>query len=99
MSFSFGFSGDDIEEDPNDVNTQNQQEHVQEDTTPSPAPIPARTHDLDELVGTRVKFLTVILLDPILSMTWQNYHARLRTPLLRHTAACVFARQNFLLPA
>jgi protein-histidine N-methyltransferase len=50
MSFSFGFSGDDIEEDPNDVNTQNQQEHVQEDATPSPVPIPARTHDLDELV-------------------------------------------------
>jgi protein-histidine N-methyltransferase len=50
MSFSFGFSGDDIEEDPNDVVEQNQQEPVQED---GPPPIPARTHELDEMVGLR----------------------------------------------
>ena len=49
MAFSFGFSGDDIEEDPNDVVPQ-----TQETSTPGkddPPPIAARTHDLDELVG------------------------------------------------
>ena len=50
MSFSFGFSGDDIEEDPNDVVPQ-----AQEQNTPGadvPPPIEARAHDLDELVST-----------------------------------------------
>lgn len=48
MAFSFGFSGDDIEEDPNDVVPQ-----TQEQNTPGsdvPPPIEARTHDLDEMV-------------------------------------------------
>jgi protein-histidine N-methyltransferase len=51
MSFAFGFSGDDIEEDPNDITPQHQQEHTQP-TDNAPPPIPARTHDLDELVST-----------------------------------------------
>jgi hypothetical protein len=48
MAFSFGFSGDDIEEDPNDVLPQ-----IQEPSAPGadvPPPIEARAHDLDELV-------------------------------------------------
>jgi protein-histidine N-methyltransferase len=50
MAFNFGFSGDDIEEDPNDVQ---EQDHPQPVTsTDVPPPIAARTHDLDELVGT-----------------------------------------------
>jgi protein-histidine N-methyltransferase len=52
MSFSFGFSGDDIEEDPNDVVQPNQQEQDQAMDVDGPAPIPARAHDLDEMVGT-----------------------------------------------
>jgi protein-histidine N-methyltransferase len=50
MAFSFGFSGDDIEEDPNDVVPQTQQEQGQT-SNDVPPPIAARTHDLDELVG------------------------------------------------
>lgn len=52
MAFSFGFSGDDIEEDPDDmvVDTQQEQGHISAD---APPPIPARSHDLDELVGMR----------------------------------------------
>ena len=51
MAFSFGFSGDDIEEDPNDVLPQ-----TSEQSAPGsdlPPPIAARTHDLGELVGTQ----------------------------------------------
>jgi protein-histidine N-methyltransferase len=51
MAFSFGFSGDDIEEDPNDVPQPNEQELGQ--TEDVPPPISARTHDLDEMVGMR----------------------------------------------
>ncbi|KAF2112105.1 hypothetical protein BDV96DRAFT_614424 [Lophiotrema nucula] len=49
--FSFGFSGDDIEEDPDDVSSSNNYE----DTTmgeDSPPPIKAQAHDLDELLAT-----------------------------------------------
>lgn len=49
MSFSFGFSGDDIEEDPNNATTTAQNDLAT--TQDAPAPIPARTHALDELVG------------------------------------------------
>ena len=51
MAFSFGFSGDDIEEDPNDIVP-----HSQEQDTPGndvPPPIEARAHDLGELVSTQ----------------------------------------------
>jgi protein-histidine N-methyltransferase len=48
--FSFGFSGDDIEVDPNDApNVQDKRGDAPAET--APPPIPARTHDLDELVG------------------------------------------------
>jgi hypothetical protein len=58
MAFSFGFSGDDIEEDPNDVVEQNQQEQGQSSgmDVDVPPPIAARTHDLDEVVGMRLRF-------------------------------------------
>jgi hypothetical protein len=48
MAFSFGFSGDDIEEDPNDVGVQTQETHAADSNIPPP--IPAKAHDLDELV-------------------------------------------------
>lgn len=48
MAFSFGFSGDDIEEDPNSTveleKDVPENEHV-------PSPVPVRSHDLDILVG------------------------------------------------
>lgn len=50
MAFSFGFSGDDIEEDPNDV-----QEHEGQQQTAAesnmPPPLPAKAHDIQEMVG------------------------------------------------
>lgn len=49
MSFSFGFSGDDIEEDPNDA--ANNAETTLGVGRDAPPLIPARTHDLGELVG------------------------------------------------
>jgi protein-histidine N-methyltransferase len=51
MSFSFGFSGDDIEEDPNDVVEQKHQEQGHSSNENGPPPIPAKTHDLSEMVG------------------------------------------------
>jgi len=51
MAFSFGFSGDDIEEDPNDVQEQGQQQTTTDRNVPPP--IAAKAHDLDELVGMR----------------------------------------------
>ncbi|KAF2017891.1 hypothetical protein BU24DRAFT_420946 [Aaosphaeria arxii CBS 175.79] len=55
MSFSFGFSGDDIEEDPNDVLTASRDEDVQMEgveTGQGAERIPARSHTLDELLST-----------------------------------------------
>jgi protein-histidine N-methyltransferase len=52
MAFSFGFSGDDIEEDPNDLVPETQSSVANDDgTSTQPPPIPAKAHDLDELVG------------------------------------------------
>jgi protein-histidine N-methyltransferase len=51
MAFSFGFSGDDIEEDPNDASNARQDTQMAEDGGNGPPPIEARTHDLDEMVG------------------------------------------------
>jgi protein-histidine N-methyltransferase len=48
MSFSFGFSGDDIEHDPTEVF--NHAENVADAGQDVPPPIPAQSHDLDELV-------------------------------------------------
>jgi protein-histidine N-methyltransferase len=50
MAFSFGFSGDDIEEDPNDMQEQSGQQTGAAESN-VPPPIPAQTHDLDEMVG------------------------------------------------
>lgn len=49
MAFSFGFEGDDIEEDPNDVLSQSEQHGGSEDSGPPPSE--AKTLDLDEIVG------------------------------------------------
>ena len=57
MAFSFGFSGDDIEEDPNEVQEQAQQHMSGEQSDALPPLIPAKTHDLDELVGWSFYFL------------------------------------------
>jgi len=56
MAFSFGFSGDDIEEDPNDVQEQGQQQTTTDSNVPPP--VPAKTHDPYELVGTRFEILS-----------------------------------------
>ncbi|RAR00473.1 s-adenosylmethionine-dependent methyltransferase-like protein [Stemphylium lycopersici] len=70
MAFSFGFSGDDIEEDPNDVQEQSQQQQQQaggEESNAVPPPIPAKTHDLDELLSTlpsKISFSTLPLTSP-----------------------------------
>jgi protein-histidine N-methyltransferase len=66
MAFSFGFSGDDIEQDPNDVVEQNQQEQGQ-NSNDVPPPIAARTHDLDELVGSQSCF------QPLFSLLFTYY--------------------------
>ncbi|KAF1998594.1 hypothetical protein P154DRAFT_469025 [Amniculicola lignicola CBS 123094] len=51
QTFSFGFSGDDIEEDPNDVPHEDNDADM-EDAQDGPQPIEARTHDLDELLAS-----------------------------------------------
>ncbi|KAF1944617.1 hypothetical protein EJ02DRAFT_452225 [Clathrospora elynae] len=67
MAFSFGFSGDDIEEDPNDL--QEQARDLDESALGShvPPPIAARTHDLDELLATlpdKISYSTVTITSP-----------------------------------
>jgi protein-histidine N-methyltransferase len=49
MSFSFGFSGDDIEYDPTE--TPNHADTVADAGQDVPPPIPAQSHDVDELVS------------------------------------------------
>ncbi|PSN66892.1 hypothetical protein BS50DRAFT_377353 [Corynespora cassiicola Philippines] len=65
MTFSFGFSGDDIEEDPNDVSVPgNQNEAGTEDVPP---PIEARAHDLDELLShipDKLSYSTITITSP-----------------------------------
>ncbi|KAF3002611.1 hypothetical protein E8E13_008732 [Curvularia kusanoi] len=65
MAFSFGFSGDDIEEDPNDVGVETQQTSTVGDNVPPP--IEARAHDLDELLASlpdKLSFSTLTLTSP-----------------------------------
>ncbi|KAF1971653.1 hypothetical protein BU23DRAFT_581470 [Bimuria novae-zelandiae CBS 107.79] len=50
MSFNFGFSGDDIEEDVNDASQATRT--TAEAASNAPPPIPARTHDLHELLSS-----------------------------------------------
>ncbi|CAI6339420.1 unnamed protein product [Periconia digitata] len=53
MSFSFGFSGDDIEEDTTTDNPSLKNQNQSTTTTSDvPPPIPAQTHDLSELLST-----------------------------------------------
>ncbi|PVI06805.1 hypothetical protein DM02DRAFT_649532 [Periconia macrospinosa] len=52
MSFSFGFSGDDIEEDVHNVPSTSNQNDATATTSNAPPPIPAQTHDLGELLAT-----------------------------------------------
>jgi protein-histidine N-methyltransferase len=51
MAFSFGFSGDDIEEDPTDISSAQQNTQITGDGGNGPPPIEARTHDVDEMVS------------------------------------------------
>ncbi|KAF2128231.1 hypothetical protein P153DRAFT_398074 [Dothidotthia symphoricarpi CBS 119687] len=65
MAFSFGFSGDDIEEDPNDVVEQTQAPDAAGNNIPQP--IPAQTHDLDGLLSTlpdKISYSTLSLTSP-----------------------------------
>ncbi|KAJ4403359.1 hypothetical protein N0V91_006590 [Didymella pomorum] len=66
MAFSFGFSGDDIEEDPNDVVPQTQSPSVP--GADIPPPIAAKAHDLDELLAAlpdKLSFSTISLTSPL----------------------------------
>ncbi|KAI4661801.1 uncharacterized protein J4E78_004591 [Alternaria triticimaculans] len=65
MAFSFGFSGDDIEEDPNDVQEQGQQQTTTDSSVPPP--IAAKTHDLDELLASlpdKLSYSTINITSP-----------------------------------
>jgi hypothetical protein len=83
MAFSFGFSGDDIEEDPNDVLEQNQQAQGQSSgmDVDVPPPIAARTHDMDEVVGMRLRFYITHVLS--ISRLFYSPCFRLLLPILR----------------
>jgi hypothetical protein len=83
MAFSFGFSGDDIEEDPNDVLEQNQQAQRQSSgmDVDVPPPIAARTHDTDEVVGMRLRFYITHVLS--ISRLFYSPYFRLLLPILR----------------
>ncbi|KAF2259549.1 hypothetical protein CC78DRAFT_571787 [Lojkania enalia] len=53
MSFSFGFSGDDIEEDPNDApTTSTNEQNVATGSSDAETLIEARTHELDKMLST-----------------------------------------------
>ncbi|KAF1924856.1 uncharacterized protein M421DRAFT_71607 [Didymella exigua CBS 183.55] len=65
MAFSFGFSGDDIEEDPNDDVPQTHEMSVPGPHVPPP--IVARAHDLDEMLASlpdKLSFSTITLTSP-----------------------------------
>ncbi|KAJ4366431.1 hypothetical protein N0V83_008067 [Neocucurbitaria cava] len=65
MAFSFGFSGDDIEEDPNDVVPETQEANAS--GSDDPPPIAARTHDLDELLSTlpdKISYTNITITSP-----------------------------------
>ncbi|ORY12404.1 hypothetical protein BCR34DRAFT_299818 [Clohesyomyces aquaticus] len=52
QAFSFGFSGDDIDEDPSDITSSDGIAEGLRAGEEGPPPIAARTHDLDELLAT-----------------------------------------------
>ncbi|KAH6643094.1 hypothetical protein C7974DRAFT_117038 [Boeremia exigua] len=65
MAFSFAFSGDDIEEDPNDAALQPQATSAP--AADVPPPIAARAHDLNELLSSlpdKLAFSTLIVTSP-----------------------------------
>ncbi|KAF1835693.1 hypothetical protein BDW02DRAFT_629363 [Decorospora gaudefroyi] len=74
MAFSFGFSGEDIELDPDEeIQDQNVQEQGQSNAD-VPPPIPAKAHDLDELLSTlpsKISYTTTTITSP------QNHTIRL----------------------
>ncbi|KAF1851328.1 uncharacterized protein K460DRAFT_272575 [Cucurbitaria berberidis CBS 394.84] len=65
MAFSFGFSGEDIEEDPNDVVHQTLETNAP--GSDEPPPITARTHILEELMSTlpdKISYSTISITSP-----------------------------------
>ncbi|KAF2792038.1 hypothetical protein K505DRAFT_326432 [Melanomma pulvis-pyrius CBS 109.77] len=64
--FSFGFSGDDIEEDPYDVSNQPQNTQTVDGGGNEPPPVEARTHNLDDLLSNLPPKLSYNLL-PLIS--------------------------------
>ena len=69
MGFSFGFSGDDIEEDPNDVQQEQSQTQSDQDANSLAPPIPAKTHDMDTLVSP---FLIIFYMHPWAIYIWRK---------------------------
>ena len=59
MAFSFGFSGDDIEEDPNDVSPQTQEQSAPDADVPPP--VAAQAHNLDDLVCRCLRYSSIIV--------------------------------------
>ncbi|KAF2177642.1 hypothetical protein K469DRAFT_719562 [Zopfia rhizophila CBS 207.26] len=65
--FSFGFSGDDIEDDPNDVMNHDENIGIESVGSNDPPPIEARTHDLYELLSTvpdKLSYTTLSITSP-----------------------------------
>ncbi|KAF1914375.1 hypothetical protein BDU57DRAFT_519346 [Ampelomyces quisqualis] len=73
MSFSFRFSGDDIQEDPDDVDPQMQQEQGHQSSNDAgPPPLPAKSHDLDEMLSSlpsKISYSTLNLTSPLNNTT------------------------------
>ncbi|KAH7390924.1 hypothetical protein DE146DRAFT_618748 [Phaeosphaeria sp. MPI-PUGE-AT-0046c] len=69
MSFSFGFSGDDIEEDPNDVVDQSEQVHEQSNNVNTiPPPLAATTHSLRDMLSSlpsKISYSLLSLTSPL----------------------------------
>ncbi|KAF2470936.1 uncharacterized protein BDR25DRAFT_286240 [Lindgomyces ingoldianus] len=66
-SFSFGFSGDDIEEDPNDISAPGGNSENQKAEEGGPPPLIAQTHDLDELLSSipdKISYSTLSITSP-----------------------------------
>jgi len=69
MGFSFGFSGDDIEEDPSDVQQEQSQTQGDQGANSLAPPIPAKTHDMDVLVSP---LLFIIYMHPWAMYIWRK---------------------------
>ncbi|KAH9880898.1 hypothetical protein IAQ61_001192, partial [Plenodomus lingam] len=67
MAFSFGFSGDDIERDPNDVGDSTHQVDFEGGDDAAPSLVPARVWGWDELLSTlpsKISYSTITLTTP-----------------------------------